>query len=225
MSRCNNGQNNIDLGSTSLNIDKIQDIDTFYRITERIDRGMVLNQMAKPTIKCDILKNIDWTHIGFIERGGVIPYIKTEQGIKFILGQDNNYKVLTDFGGGIRYQSDTSPILGSIRECVEESLGVLWKYICNVDLIDNSIIAYSNEMLIIFIKIDAQPCDLIKSFNENKRIRKDAKCEIDRLVVLHLNEFIFTIYTNRGKFGLYNRVRQFFRGILERYPNFFSIFK
>lgn len=213
-----------DLYSVS-NIKKLQDIDTFYRITERIDRGMVMNQIAKPTIRCDILKNVDWTNVGYIERGGVIPYIKTDQGIKFILGQDNNYKVLTDFGGGISYHVDASPVLGSIRECVEESLGVFWKYICDVDLIDNSIVAYSKEMLIIFIKIDAQSNELIRSFNENKKTMKRTKCEIDKLVILHRNELIFTIYTNKGKFGLYNRVRQFFKGILDNYPNFFEIFK
>jgi len=59
-----------------------------------------------------------------IKRAGVIPYIKKNNTVIFILGLDEAIASISDFGG-TREAKDADPLETALREFQEESFGVL----------------------------------------------------------------------------------------------------
>lgn len=51
-------------------------------------------------------------------RAGIIPYVKTDDGLFFLMGVDKKHKELSDFGGGIK-NNESLPVAGK-RELFEE---------------------------------------------------------------------------------------------------------
>lgn len=97
------------------------------------------------------------------QRAGVIPYSFFNDNFYFYLSVDQN-DYIGDFGGGISIQEDT--LGGALRECQEESIGIFsFQY---EDVKEKSLVVYSEEMAIYFVKIDYECSYYVKNLFEKK---------------------------------------------------------
>lgn len=88
---------------------------------------------------------------GKINRGGIIPYIVTDNdNVILCMGVDRNSGDLSDFGGR-RKSRDGSIMVTLIRECTEESLGKL--KIHSLSLMREYCVTHG-DCLIIFARVD-----------------------------------------------------------------------
>lgn len=61
--------------------------------------------------------NVDFSKI-HPHRSGIIPYVKVDGKVFFLLGVDTKTKELSDFGGGVK--ANENALSGGLRECLEE---------------------------------------------------------------------------------------------------------
>jgi hypothetical protein len=131
-----------------------------------------------------LVKHLNWETYK-PQRGGIIPYMVSSEGnLKFALGLDYVHKELTDFGGGISYKKDGDAVVGSIREFDEESLGVFGE-VKKEDL-ENCLTIYSNEMMIIFLKVDVNASEINKLFYQ--KLKQESEPEVCDIVWLEKKE-------------------------------------
>lgn len=112
-------------------------------------------------------------------RSGVILY---NNGYCY-LGQDRQSNLLTNFAGGPSSKYE-SPAECAIRECTEETLGLV---IPDKDKLLNSVCVYSPTQVIIFYQMDVTN-DLISEFAY--LAEKTEKPEIKSIVRVNLDDFL-----------------------------------
>lgn len=140
------------------------------------------------------------------QRGGVIMYTSqrrtsstmTNNTLYFGFGVDAIYNELTDFGGHLD-RSDKNVIEGALRECREESLGVLNFTYKNVL---EDLILYDDKMAILLVKTQ-ESMDKINLNFKNKLTRK--KVEVNDIVWLSLDELKHELSMTHSR--IYNRVK------------------
>lgn len=141
----------------------------YYLLIGNIVRGANFKnklQMSEKILstKHTIVANIDTTSVK-PQRAGVILWTKIDNEIFFGFGIDTKTKELTDFAGGINYKKDKTVVLGALRECKEETLGLYALHELDVAC---SPVIYDTKNLIIFIKVEScvHPIQISKSFAE-----------------------------------------------------------
>lgn len=133
------------------------------------------------------------------QRGGVIVYHFKNKKLYFGFGVDSIYNELTDFGGHLD-RSDKNVIEGALRECKEESLGVLNYTYKNVL---NDLILYDDKMAILMVKTDESMDKINLQFNNKLMYHK--KVEVNDVVWLSLEELQHELSLSHGR--IYNRVK------------------
>lgn len=127
---------------------------------------------------------------GFVERGGVIPYIKSaKDDIYLILGiKEGKY---TDFGGGCKIRKNEKPLECAGREFKEETLGLL-----NVNPKNTTHIIISGKrrphQVILFPEILDADMKNISNFTRLylAESSKHAKVELERIEIVKMNDFV-----------------------------------
>lgn len=165
-----------------------------------------LDILAGDSVKISKVCEVDW---GIIRpgRGGVIVYTTLEDDTYFGLGIDAKSGDYTDFGGGIRYKKDGTAVRGSLREFIEETLGVFgW---ISEDQITEAVAVYSSSMIIFFIRIEFSPGTTSKSISDlfDRRLKFLTDPEVSKIVWLKSAEFVelLTTWHFEGR-KLYSRV-------------------
>jgi hypothetical protein len=106
------------------------------------------------TTKIDRVKNIDWSKTSHC-RGGIIPYTLINGHLILGIGRDQKSKMLTDFGGWIKWKEKEGTLKGALREFGEETLGVFGHF--TEEQIEESVIVYNSKMAIIFLHLTFSP--------------------------------------------------------------------
>jgi hypothetical protein len=153
----------------------------------------------KPQNKVTIKKIINFDLSIRPQRGGVIMYIVENNTLYFGFGVDAIYNELTDFGGHLD-RSDKNVIEGALRECREESLGVLNYTYKNVL---NDLILYDDKMAILLVLTNESMDKINLNFKKKLTLRK--KVEVNDIVWLSLDELKHELTISHGK--IYNRVK------------------
>lgn len=183
----------------------------FSKITQRIDSSRIKYLgYKKKNYKSSVqyVNTIDWSKYR-PSRGGVIVYTVIDGTLYFGLGVDTDSGDLTDLGGGIR-KKDHTAVQGSLREFMEESLCVFGVY--NESQVQQNVVVYSYNMMIIFLHLDLDLDLITRLFNE--RVKTNSQPEISHLIWLTKDEFttaINTGYVNTSSLGrrkLYERVKK-----------------
>ena len=130
--------------------------------------------------KLDVLKPV---------RAGIIPTWTDPSGrIWRCLGVDATHGELTDFGGGIRYKTDGTTLLGALRELREETLGV-FQGALDLARVDPAPCLFSRHMALFFVPLrgDISRNDIDRRFEVARQTA--ARSEISRLVWLDERTF------------------------------------
>ena len=155
--------------------------------------------------KIDIVSNVDW-RLNRPLRGGVVVYNPKCRMLAF--GLDADHEEITDFGGGIRRRE--SPVDGSVRELIEESLN---SFGCPpIVNINRSLVVYSKEMMIIFPKETTDPAIINERFATNLTIaqEKGERIEVSDIIWIPVDEFSNVICQGEyNNIRMYDRVRNF----------------
>jgi hypothetical protein len=150
----------------------------------------IFNMDNGTIVGVDRIKNIDW-NLQKQRRSGVVVYTtyKKENSLKpelmFLLGIDTQSGNITDFGGGIKSRRE-SPLKGGLREFQEESLGIFGNIIENE--LDEQIVIYTDQNMIIFIHIDFDIDDTMLEFNKRVSIIKDV--EVNSIILMTEIQFV-----------------------------------
>lgn len=184
---------------------------SFRRGITRIDKGGVHNRkIVTSTCKVRDIKS-ELFQVGNL-RGGIVPYVKTENGILFCWGVDAPTGEITDFGGGVR-RTDPSPMSGCLRELHEESLGVF------TDLINDTaddLVTYSDIMMIVFSCIPSELCDTDKVRTSFKsKVGLATQPEVKDIVWLTRDEVVALIKGTHPTLIMYQRVSKFLSVVLD----------
>lgn len=161
------------------------------------------------------VEDIDWNLTRPIRGGVIICNIDPSGEIYFGLGVDEKTGELTDFGGGIKYRQDSSPIHGALRELTEETLSV-FGYIDPKDpAVQKSPIIVSSKMMIMFIRIEISEERERVSERFRNRVKYATNPEIKDIIWLNLQSFKTLILTDPTKTNdnlkIYQRVADFIR--------------
>jgi hypothetical protein len=150
-------------------------------------------------------------------RSGVIVYTVHNDNIYFCLGIDSSSGDLTDLGGGIN-RNDRNPVQGGLREFMEESLlsfGVITE-----DDIQEQNVAYSSDMMVIFIHVEVDVESLLYTFS--RRYQTSRNPEISGILWVSLAEFKSLISSGymycendrrRIRRRLYDRLQKFLQNV------------
>lgn len=136
-----------------------------------------------------------------IERAGIIPYLKTRKGLLFWFGVDPSGD-LTDFGGRSK-RSDRDFLNTAIREFQEESLGVFGEI--NIKELTKSLCVYDGKMVIIFYRLNQQPCFLHSQFDN--LVQKEEKVEVENLFCVDQEKMVNLVTKNQIRKRLYERIK------------------
>lgn len=137
-------------------------------------------------------------------RAGIIVYTTYRDRVLFCMGTDTATKDLTDFGGGINYKKDFDAVGGAIREFGEESLNVFGK-LDRKDL-NNCLAVYSDNIMIIFVRINVFPKVISSIFKE--RVKNEKNPEVSKLSWLTTDQ-LYQYIRNENVDGvsMYSKVR------------------
>lgn len=115
-------------------------------------------------------------------RAGIIPYTVINGHFIFGLGRDRASRMLTDFGGWIRWKEfETTPV-AALREFTEETLGVFGKF--SETEIGNSVMIYDQKMAIVFLHLEFFPSFISYRFaivHQEKTILHDTRMKDSHL--------------------------------------------
>lgn len=149
------------------------------------------------------------------ERAGIIPYLRTEEGIKFCMGIDKKTRELTDFAG-IKSTFDRDVDDTALRQCRSKSLFTF--DFTRKDLENmKTLYVFDEKSLIIFIDLSSLGLseeDYINLFNKNLCKIKCPK--IIGITWISANDVIKII--SRCMPVIYNRVRSLIRDISKIVP-------
>lgn len=182
-----------------------------YRlITKRIDSSRIRHKIETFEINTCKCKNVVFPVDGNI-RSGAIIYTHSGDKTYFCMGIDSMFGDLTDFAGGVK-KTDPSVISGGLRELEEESLGIFGKL--NETNVANSLAFYTNNMLVMFIKLDVDMDQIHKKFVSAFSGNTSGKdLEVSGIVWLEKEEFLNSI-SCKGR-RMYSRVRKILNRVVE----------
>ena len=177
-------------------------------INRRIDTNRIRHKIANNLeVHTSICKNVKVYNEGPI-RSGAIIYTHHEGKTYFCMGIDSCYGDLTDFAGGVK--KGESVLQGGLRELHEESLGVFGE-LRESDIYEN-LAFYSNNMVIMFIRLNVNMDKIKKSFIIKKNCC-DNKLEVSNIYWLTKSEFLESI-SCKGK-KMYSRVQKILSKVTE----------
>lgn len=170
------------LHSTSIYNNRCSSIFTF------VDKPIIVNIRPKLSDLCVLEDNIKKKEPKIIQK----TIQKVKNVYQFCLGVDFKYETLTDFGGSVKRKENV--IDTALREFNEENYRVL-DY--TLDEVKNSLCAYNNEIMIIFIELKIKKEIFNKLFNDayiaNYKLNK--KIEMSSLKWFNVEELVKTINT------------------------------
>lgn len=169
-------------------------------------------------------------------RAGIIPYCQHDEVNYFFMSVDARYRQLTDPGGTIFRGEDF--ISGACRELEEESLGIFdLRSEENRDKIrNNSIAYYSDDMIIIFQRVEVKSMlEICTRYKEKyHKMKKDGfRPENSHLIWVTENHLLYLLLgkevsiptelayvsgIGRSYPRLYHKVKSFLLTALDRYP-------
>jgi len=158
-----------------------------------------------PVIKTSV-KNLNLEHVK-PQRAGVIIYTVYGGATFFCMGLDSRTHDLTDFGGTVKYKTDTDSVNGALREFKEETLDI-FETVSPED-IQNCPVLYDKDNMIIFVNMAIDPDETCVIFNEKyqKTIENDKPTpEVCGLTWLSWGDFKKCI---KEEGILFSRVRKF----------------
>ncbi len=168
-------------------------------------------------VKSSLLRDIPKSQLTQY-RSGVILYTKDQDQIKFVMGVDTRTNDITDFGGH-KEKTDKNIVCTGLRELVEESLGVFGKI--TEEEIQDSLVLYSSQMMIIFIYIDMDiehinttfdRLRIVASRDDSKVVKPVTSLEVKGLIWLSskkLKEIVTSVVVEMNNLKMYKRVRIF----------------
>jgi len=193
-------------------------INKYRLITRRIDSNKIHHKSRKELeVFTSIVKNVKMEHESNIIRSGAIIYTHYKGKTYFCLGVDSEYGDLTDFAGGVK--KEEAVIVGGLRELYEESQGVFGKL--TYEDIKNCLAFYTNNMIIMFIRLDIDmnqtKQDFVRSVRTKMRnyntTENIEQIEVSNIMWLDIHEFLNCI-SGRGH-TLYSRVRRILSKVTE----------
>lgn len=159
------------------------------------------------------VKNLD---LGAVKprRAGVIIYTIHNGTTYFGFGLDAKYHDLTDFGGSVRYDTDTkgnhgkdsNVVAGALREFQEETLGI-FKPLTYED-VQNCPVVYDKDNLIIFLHLSVDPDQVSQKFLlKHEKTKESEVCNISWLTWPELQAGI------ANPSNLFTRVQRFLKRV------------
>ncbi len=129
-------------------------------------------------------------------RAGIIPYVKIDDEIYFLVGIDKSSGEFGDLGGGVK-QGET-PITGSLREMTEETKELL--NVNDLGEIKIGIWDKGNNNCIVFSQLkDAQLYYTIENDFKNCTKKGIGFEEMSFLIWLSSDQMIYNIYSKNSK--------------------------
>lgn len=206
--RYNSERNKDDIKEDKEEVSKNRDKNKYKLVTRRIDNNRIRHKTAKNVdVKMSLLKSVTMETDSPI-RSGAIIFTQCAGNTYFCLGIDRCYGDLTDLSGGIR--KNEGVIEGGLRELKEESLGV---FDISMQEVQNSLGFHTNNMLIMFLKMNVNMEAIKKEFNEKMKHKKYENLEVTGLIWLDTKEFINCIEGKGRK--LYSRVKKILCNVTE----------
>lgn len=145
-------------------------------------------------------------------RAGFLVYRIDENGEKrYLLGIDNDSGDHSDFGGHPEPE-DRDSIDTAMRECPEETLGVLPKI--DRRQLSNDVAIFRDDVMIILTRLNYDPTTVIKLFEQRKK--KQERLETVRLVEVDRETLLKMIKTTGT---LYELIRILLRDALKVVPD------
>jgi len=124
-------------------------------------------------------------------RAGCIPYFILNRKLYFVFGEDDS-KEYTDFGGGVK-TSDESVIRASLREFIEETLGVFGFIYENE--VQDYLCCYDDKLFILFLPIESNNiCEQIALFYD--RLHTVKSSEIKNFLLIEESELSSLLQSN-----------------------------
>jgi len=150
------------------------------------------------------------------KRAGVIVYKLIKDKIFMGLGIDSQHGSLTDFSGGIK-SSDRDVIAGGLREFNEETLGIFGSI--DPERVNNSIAVYSQDMMIIFLKVEGDIIRYSLEFKTKTKSHDLSGLEVKNIPWISKESFYEKI--ERGDVNqVYHRLYNFIRLARIHYGDF-----
>ena len=130
----------------------------------------------------------------YAPRAGIIPYIKIDGQLYFLLGIDRQTGEYTDMGGGLK--KDENIISCAVRELEEETK----KLICEQDFKKISIGVWEKSNCILFCELVNKSLydTIIKDFNQSK-LKGTEYEEMSSLIWLTTDQLKYHIYSDNSK--------------------------
>ena len=136
------------------------------------------------------------------KRGGIIPYIKKDGEIYFLMGVDSKTRELSEFGGGIT--KNESILIGSIREFMEESKEIISP--SSLKPVSCAIFDRRNDICILFCEIsDSSFFEQAHSLFHSSQIVNIESDEMCDIVWISLQDMIKNIYSQESI--IWNRIK------------------
>lgn len=135
-----------------------------------------------------LVKDLDLIKTRGITRGGVVLYTRWNEELYLIFAKDSFTHDITDFGGIKSKRLDNSIVDTALREFDEETLGIFQKL--TPEDVQDSVCVYDHDTLIILIRIDLDPNEICKKFNEKAKKFEIKKLEVCSIFPIKFHDFI-----------------------------------